>query len=308
MSAPSSAIPNPDAAAFDEATTRMRSVVMCVDDFGLKPEVNEAVVELADAGVVSATGCMSLGPAWREGAALLRGAPLDVGLHFNLTESFAANGGSGSSAADWLLPQPLWRVMLMAHRRALPEQALQRALQLQLDAFEDAWGGPPDFVDGHQHVHQLPQVRERLLAELERRYGPAGSARRPWLRLTRAPRQGAVSFKQRIIESLGAREFERLARERGFRLNGALLGVYGFDEDAAGYERRLAAWLAQAQEGDVLMMHPAKPTAGSASTGEVIAAARETEYAVLSACGREHLTLAGVRAGRMAADSSILRR
>ncbi len=62
----------------------MKRVILCVDDFGLKPEVNEAVAELADAGVVSATGCMSQGPAWREGAGLLKGERrhrLDVGLH-----------------------------------------------------------------------------------------------------------------------------------------------------------------------------------------------------------------------------------
>ena len=54
----------------------IKRVALCVDDFGLRPAVNEAVAELADAGVISAVGCMSRGPAWRSGVALLRGARL----------------------------------------------------------------------------------------------------------------------------------------------------------------------------------------------------------------------------------------
>lgn len=292
----------------------MKTVVMCVDDFGLKPEVNEAVAALVDAGVVSATGCMSQGPAWRDGATLLRGARrerLDVGLHFNLTESFL-----GSPQVPNSLAMPLSRIIGLALLHALPREPLLRAVRTQLDAFEDVWGAPPDFVDGHQHVHQLPQVRDVLLAELVHRYGDTTGGGLPWLRLTRPPRQGPVSFKQRIIESLGAHGFERRAREQGFRLNGALLGVYGFDQGPEGYAQRLAGWLAQAREGDVLMMHPASPAAsqvrvaGTDATSPIdpIAAAREVEFTVLKENGRTQLALQGVQAGRMMVISSMLPR
>ncbi len=290
----------------------MKRVILCVDDFGLKPEVNEAVAELADAGVVSATGCMSQGPAWREGAGLLKGERrhrLDVGLHFNLTEPFAG---------AWSMP--LARVIGMACVHAINPQALQRAVCTQLDAFEDAWGAAPDFVDGHQHVHQLPQVRQVLLTELQRRYGgtshdgsDAATGTLPWLRHTRAGRDGAgVDFKQRVIEALGAAPLAQQARAAGFRLNGALWGVYGFDADTAGYAQRLRAWLARAQEGDVLMMHPATPAKAAApivkpGTDEIedpiadpIADARVVEYTVLKERGGEMLAQAGVQAGRMA--------
>ncbi len=301
----------------------MKTVVMCVDDFGLKPEVNEAVATLVDAGVVSATGCMSQGPAWREGAALLRGARrerLDVGLHFNLTERFdvksRGQGAAGSGPETQPLVMPLPRIIGLSLLRALPKEPLLRAIRTQLDAFEDVWGAPPDFVDGHQHVHQLPQVRDALLAELVHRYGGLQGSGLPWLRLTRPPRQGPVSFKQRIIESLGAHGFERRARQLGFRLNGALLGVYGFDQGATGYAEQLAAWLAQAREGDVLMMHPAAPAeaqaraagAGVASPIDPIALAREVEYTVLRENGGQQLALQGVQAGRMATSSSMLPR
>ena len=282
----------------------MKRVILCVDDFGLKPEVNEAVAELVDAGVVSATGCMSQGPAWPEGAVLLRGARrerLDVGLHFNLTEAFPSSA----------LVMPLPHLIVRACLRSLDTQALHRAVCAQLDAFEDVWGARPDFVDGHQHVHQLPQVRDVLLRELQRRYGTgaAGQAAHavdalPWLRLTRAgPGSPGVDFKQRVLEALGARTFGRQARAAGFRLNGALLGVYGFDADAPGYARRLQSWLGQARDGDVLMMHPARPagasTPGHRLAGDPIGRAREVEYAVLKEHGTQLLAQEQVQAGRM---------
>lgn len=309
-----------------------KRLVLCVDDFGLKPEVNEAVAELADLGLVSATGCMSQAPWWAEGAAVLRGARrerLDVGLHLNLTEPF--EGVAGPSQARWALPLP--RLIGMALLRALDPQTLHRAVCTQLDAFEDVWGAAPDFVDGHQHVHQLPQVREVLLAELRRRYGSSDeasastTAQLPWLRLTTARRGPAgIDGKQRVIEWLGARSFERMARAAGFRLNGALLGVYGFDAEAGDYARRLRQWLAQAQTGDVLMMHPARPCHevsgaaglippggegkrlpnGGGHSADPIWRARETEYTVLREHGRVLMTQEGVQGVRMSDCSSIL--
>lgn len=287
----------------------MKRVILCVDDFGLKPEVNGAVVELVDRGVVSATGCMSQGPAWREGVQALKGARrarLDVGLHFNLTERFA-NNSSGR------MPMPLSRLIACSLIRSLNAADIERAIAQQLDAFEDAWGAPPDFVDGHQHVHQLPQVREALLKELQRRYGQGpdgGSAFKPWLRLTRARRgEQGVAFKHRVIEGLGARGFEAQARAAGFTLNGALLGVYGFDLGPEAYAAQLKVWLSQAREGDVLMLHPACPTTAAESNRvdpDAIAHARVIEYTVLRDQGATILTQEGVCASRMDGASSML--
>ncbi len=290
-----------------------KRIVVCVDDFGLKHEVNRGVADLVDAGLVTATGCMSQGPAWREGAALLRGARrdrLDVGLHLNLTESFPLPPGQ---AAPLVLPLP--QLMVRAFLRSLDRQALRQTIASQLDDFEAVWGEAPDFVDGHQHVHQLPQVRELLLDELQRRYGPASSGHLPWLRLTRAPQAARLALKPRVIEALGSKAFAHQAHAAGFQLNGQLLGVYGFDEDAAGYAHRVQDWLGQAQDGDVLMIHPACPAAVSGQSTLIsapavhpdpIAIAREVEYKVWLERGRDLLGQAGVQGGRIQGSSCIL--
>ena len=281
----------------------MRLVALCVDDFGLKPEVNEAVLRLADAGVVTTVGCMSTGPAWTCGAAALSGprrARLDVGLHLNLTDRMPHGGD------DLVMPLP--RLIGLSLLRALPMASLIRTIEHQLDRFVEVFGELPDFIDGHQHVHQLPQVRRALMQVIDRRLQPAHGSTpplgrwRPWLRQTAAPRGGsAPGFKHRVIEALGAQALSRLAAARGLPMNRTLLGVYGFDGTGVDYRARLKHWLTQAQNGDLLMMHPAVPPqemthdapsplqghSQGGGLGDVIARAREVEYAVLAQEGRQ---------------------
>src|SRR3546814_20597197 len=104
-------------------------------------------------------------------------------------------------------------------------------------------GRAPDFVDGHQHVHQFPQIRAALLNELERRYASG----RPWLRYTRravlSGMPASLRLKDGIIDFLGARCFGRMARKSGFKLHHRLLGVSDFQGAAAGYGGLLTPWL-----------------------------------------------------------------
>lgn len=247
---------------------------VCVDDVGLRPGVAEAALDLCRAGRVSALSCMSDAPAWREAAATLvpelRGA-VDFGLHLTFTEPW-----SGSR-----LKRPLRALIVAAHARALDGAAARDDIRRQLDAFEDAVDEAPDFVDGHQHVHQLPLIRDALVDELAARYGD----RKPWLRHTGAPRRArcaalpnADEVKERVIEALGAGGLRRLARIAGFEQNGHLLGVYGFTGSAEDYLARWRRWCAQASSGDLLMCHPATP---GDDRDDPIARARAVEYGVL---------------------------
>ncbi len=240
--------------------TPPRRLCICADDFGLHPAVNEAVMRLVEMGRLQATSAMVGAPAWRGGAgALARIDPahLDVGLHLDLTEyplSVAPR-----SLAGWLLQGP----------RDVP--ALLREVHAQLDRFEDAMGRMPAYVDGHQHVHQFPGVRDALLTALTVRY----PGHHPWLRSTRP---GSGGFKPRVIDALGRRALEHHAGALDFSLNHRLLGVYGFDGDAGHYRQQVETWLVQAQDKDLLMCHPALALV----PGDAIAAARCHEFLVWS--------------------------
>lgn len=244
-----------------------RRLRICVDDFGLGAGVDQAVLRLARRGRISATSCMVGAPQWRADAPALRAldpAVLDVGLHLDLT-AFPLD-------ARLRLPLPHW--LARSHLRLVPRSALHSEIEAQLDAFEQAMGRPPAHVDGHQHVHQLPVVRDELLAVLQARYG----GRRPWLRRTRRPPAERGNSKAWLIEALGCTGLAGLAVRNGYRQNKHLLGVYDFKGGEERYLALLEAWLRTAQDGDLLMCHPATELLA----GDAIAAARVWEYKVLA--------------------------
>lgn len=251
-----------------------RRVCLCVDDFGLHPAINQAVLALVDRGRIGATSAMVDGVAWAEGAAALRQVPaamLDVGLHLDLTEPQTRPG---------LLPRrPLRQLILASYGARLDGRLLRREIARQLDAFESTLRRPPAYVDGHQHVHQLPQVRDALLEVLAMHYAPG---ERPWLRHTQplATPSGGVGnrFKAWVIAALGSVPLQAMARRQGFPMSHALAGVYDFSGGVDAYQRLLRDWLVHAEAGDVLMCHPAV----DAVPADPIATARVVEFHVLA--------------------------
>jgi chitin disaccharide deacetylase len=266
--------------------TRVRLVV-CADDHGLSAGVNDAIADLVERGRLSAVSCLVDAPEFAHGAARIAqlGSRADIGLHLNLTESF------GERAPRHALPALIAR----AYGRRLDPAVLRSEIRRQLDRFEEACGFAPHHVDGHQHVHQLPIVRDALLAELESR--PA--TRRPWLRSGVPPQMPAPlaeRLKPAVLGALGARALVREAAKRGFATNRHLLGVYGFAGSADDYVARLERWLAQAGDCDLLMTHPG---AGE-RPGDPIAAARRIESSVLGGPAFERaLAARGIEVARL---------
>ncbi len=246
-----------------------QSLLVCADDFGMNPAIDAAVLELAAAGRLQATSCMADGPSLAADAPALLASGLQTGLHLNFTEKLAWDG----------LYLPLGALLRASWLRRLDRRALQAQIARQLDGFEDAFGRAPHFVDGHQHVHQVPQIRELLLAELGRRY----PGRLPWLRRTTAGKLAGLPWrlraKARLIGALGAGALARQAQREGYALNRRFLGAYDFQGGAAAYARWLAAWRANAQPGDLMMCHPAT----AATPGDALGAQRVAEFEVLMA-------------------------
>lgn len=244
----------------------MRTLRICADDYALDPAVDAACLDLLAAGRLTAVSCMTLSPRWPAAAARLRGAAGEKGLHFDLTHPWAGRNRSFS------LGGLLWRSALRLVDRAWVATEIRR----QLDQFEAALGRAPDFVDGHQHVHQLPGVREIVLAEMQRRYGAAPG--RPWVRSTWSS-QGARGLKDRVLHFLGGPRFRGLVQAAGFTCNADFVGVYAFDLAADGYRRQLEGWLGACRDDALLMCHPALEMVA----GDPIAPARIVEYGVLRA-------------------------
>lgn len=244
-----------------------RRIIVCADDYALHPHIDAAVVQLAQAGRLTATSCMTTSPRWTAAAAALQPLrpALAVGLHFNLTESH------GGACQAFTLRQVLIRAYL---RRISPARARAHWRQ-QLDAFEAALQTAPDFIDGHQHVHQFPRLREALLAELQSRYEPAEM---PWLRSTIPAGRLLWQPKAAVIALLGGWSATRRWRRAGMRCNAGFAGVYGFDAaTAAAYGARMRHWLRQLPDGGLLMCHPATGVV----PGDALAGQRAVEFSFL---------------------------
>jgi chitin disaccharide deacetylase len=221
----------------------IRRIDLIADDFGLSPSVSSAIVELAVKERLSGTGCMVIFPDWLEASRALLDIPASVqkGLHLTLTD-FPLLGKE--------MPAVKSRIV-----GALTKQSdgpwLQSACDWQLDRFIEAFGAPPDFIDGHQHVHLLPQVRDWIIARF------SNSARRPWVRgeprLVTSNITGA--YKSALLRLVG-RGHSKMLRDAGFYVACPLLGFYDWKKGNVDYAAYSSQWLAQAADGAVIMCHP----------------------------------------------------
>ena len=250
--------------ALEESTSkRPRRLTLCVDDLGLDVGILHAAQRLAALGRIGAVSCMVAAPGWREtakAAAKLASCGVGVGLHLDLTE-YTVDPGCCASLSRWIARSALHRI---------DTARLRIEIEQQCDRFESAVGRAPAHVDGHEHVHQLPGVREVLLSVLASRYRPL-----PWVRSTRAA--PAAGGKARLIQALGERGLRDLCVAQGIAQNGRLLGVYGFQGGAEHYLDLLTQWLHWARDGDLLMCHPSVGGHRAA-----FAASRRCEFDVLA--------------------------
>jgi predicted glycoside hydrolase/deacetylase ChbG (UPF0249 family) len=241
-------------------------VALCADDYAQNQAIDDGILNLLADQRLSAVSCFSASPRWlQRSAPALREAAgaADVGLHFNLTEGF------GEPA-----PYKLRSLILRSLLTSLDGRFLRKRLNAQLDAFEAGYGQPPAFIDGHQHVHQLPGVRQALLQVLNARYGDAPI----WVRNT-VPANPAWRGKPLILKLLGGAMTATALRGLGIPSNKGFAGVYGFDRPD--YEACFAEWLEAAVPGMLIMCHPA----AALGSNDEIAAQRVVEYRFLQSAG-----------------------
>lgn len=242
-----------------------RRVVFCADDFAQTRGTIDGILALLGAGRLSAVSCLAESPLWPEAARRLReltGA-FDAGLHFNLTHDFSAGRPHRRAA----LPLTL----LSAGLRTLKRAGVEARLHGQLDRFERELARPPDFVDGHQHVHQLPVVRDALVSVLRSRYPSSGTA----IRVT-VPAQSR-GLKGLLIARLGGYGLLDAVRQARISHNVDFAGIYDFSP-VPGFAERMSRWLADVRDGGLIVSHPAQ--AGLPGS-DPIARARERELAYL---------------------------
>jgi predicted glycoside hydrolase/deacetylase ChbG (UPF0249 family) len=258
-----------------------RHIQICADDYGFDAAVSLGILDCVDAGRISATSCMTLSPAWPQWAPALRerAGSADFGLHLDINEF-----------ANYAVQRPLSGWISATYLRRVDAVEARSWVSRQLDGFEAAMQCAPDYLDGHQHVHQLPVLRSAVCAELTQRYGQACALRSTRSRVWRGN-------KAAIIAGLGASALRWAARSAGLRMNLDFAGVYDFAPTAL-FSARVDAWLRSLPDGGLLMTHPGR-SGGTQPRPDAVRHARTQELEFwLSAEAGELLAREGVQLGR----------
>ena len=258
-----------------------RRIWLCADDYGISPGVNRAIRDLIERGRLNATSVMMVGPSiGRDEVASLQASAAKnprcaIGLHATLTAPFRPLT-MHFKPVDGGLFFPFAKLLRAGLLRRLDVEIIHAELMVQLQAFSEAFGRPPDFVDGHQHAQLFPQVRDAFLAAVKE------AAPNAWVRQggRRAPlmqRLGAP--KALVLDSLSAR-FRTLAARAGIAFNPGFAGAYDFSKQPD-FAALMGGFLADLPEGSVVMCHPGfvdeTLTALDPLTGQ-----REKEYSFLA--------------------------
>ncbi|MFG1359650.1 ChbG/HpnK family deacetylase [Xanthobacter pseudotagetidis] len=251
----------------------MKRVVLCADDYAIAPGVSRGIRELVALGRLNATSVMTVFEGLPEAAPALdaacAGRAVSIGLHVTLTGGFAP-----LTAPAARFPTLSGRLIEFLTGR-LDRAALAAEVEAQFATFQAVFGRPPDHVDGHQHVHVLPGVRDVVIAAAAR-HAPGA-----WLRDVRpaAPGLDGPGLKARLIGAFGA-GFPAAAARARLRTSGRFAGAYDFSagSDFAALLRRFLAGL---PEGGLAMVHPGHVDATLAAR-DPVTDQRAREYAVLA--------------------------
>jgi hypothetical protein len=235
------------------------AMIVCADDYGLRDDINRAVLELVRSGRLSAVSCLvAFERCTPEALTELctHGSRIDIGLHLCLTnEDLPLSTSLMQKGAGHAVPsyRKLLRKALLGRLEAGQVEA-QVAEQYEL--FRHKCGRRPDFIDGHLHVHQLPGARQGVVQFVR----SLPSEHRPYVRNTHLAlrelrRRGLPWVKAGFIGAFGTRLADEL-RVTGLPTNDGFAGIYDFrnSQRYAAYFPRFAACLTIAN--GILVVHP----------------------------------------------------
>lgn len=261
----------------------MSTLTLCADDFGLSKTVNDGIIALIKKSRLNAVSCMSVGKHISDAERLIKAAtnaphPVELGLHLTLTE-YAPLIPMRKLAPENQFPS-IGSLIIKSHLRQLDLAEIAAEVQKQVDTFEVLFGHKPQFIDGHQHAHILPGIRDIVL-----RYGSADC----WIRQCSAPRTSILNMRvalpRTLLISTLSRKLKAKLRSKNIPHHDQFFGVNDFNTDE-NFAKLMDKWLYQAAKRSgksLIMCHPGfEATADEATIHDLIRNRRPQEYAHLA--------------------------
>jgi predicted glycoside hydrolase/deacetylase ChbG (UPF0249 family) len=275
----------------------MRRIWLCADDYGISTAVNIAIRDLVVRGHLNATSALVVAPSCYRSeavslAVLNSAAPrVAIGLHIALTAPFRPLSRDFAPRRDGAF-MPLAATLQRAFLRRFDDDALASEIARQVEKFSQIFGRAPDFIDGHHHVHLLPQIRGAVLHVAKQ------TAPNAWLRQCgrAAPFMARLADYKGLFLDILSRSFRRRAAALGLRTNPAFAGTYEFAADAD-FRALFPRFLDRLPDGGVVMCHPGFVDA-ELQRLDPLTTLREREYAFLASdCFPALLAAHGVTLG-----------
>ncbi len=200
---------------------KKRSIIITADDFGILPEVNDAVLAGYENGVITSAGLRVTATASSSAmvSASLR-PDLAVGLHLVLCEGQATlprrHIPNLVNSAGRFVGRPLEAAWLYRQGGGLRAE-LTAEIHAQLEKFL-ASGLAMTHISGHYHLHLHPTVLS-IIKELAGEY-PIPALRKPCGKVVQREGRRALPGWQRAIEVGAMRRILGWGRLRAFRFPG----------------------------------------------------------------------------------------
>jgi len=234
----------------------MRRIWLCADDYGISAGVNRGIRDLFARGRLNATSVMVVGGAIGRNevealktaaAAATRSA---IGLHVTLTAPFRPLTMHFRPVHDGLF-LPFTKLLRAGLAQRLDREIIRTEVLVQLKAFGELFGRPPDFIDGHQHAQLFPGVRDGFLDAVKEAIPDV------WVR--QSGRQGSLSTRlsepKALVLDLLSAQFRRRAARASIAVNPGFAGAYDFS-GAPDFAPLMAKFLDGLPEGGLIMCHP----------------------------------------------------
>ena len=234
-----------------------KTLIVTADDFGLSPQVNEAVERAHRGGILSAASLMVGAPAAAEAVRIARRLPgLRVGLHLALVDArptLPAGEVPGLVGPDGWFRRDTARFGAELFFSTAMRRQLAREVAAQFAAYA-ATGLPLDHVDAHQHFHLHPTVAGLMIRIGARHRMQAVRVPAEPGAVIRAVEPGARSALP-AVTAPWTRLLARRLRRAGCRVPDQ---VFGLSWTGAMTEARVAGLLARLPAGTTeIYTHPA---------------------------------------------------
>jgi chitin disaccharide deacetylase len=209
----------------------VKRLIINADDFGLAPGVNQAIVELQQAGALSSTTLMAAGPYFSPAVFLAFAQPrLAVGCHVVLVDGSPCLRTSEvpsllDPASPMFFRATVGSFLSDLFRGRIREQEIEAEAIAQIRRIQSS-GLTVSHIDSHKHVHAVPRVLAPLLRAA--RHCGVHCVRNPFepwwsLKATRT----AGTFRRMQVHAMRtqAGAFSRLTTEHGMMTADGSIGL-----------------------------------------------------------------------------------